>query len=105
MIDPVSLIVGALVAALNAAAGEIGRAAAHDAYGTLKDGIIKRYGNGAAACIAQLEAQPTSRPHRTQLEQLMYGFPRGYAEELVPLANTLMLLSRGRPDTLFRRSR
>lgn len=92
MIDPVSLIVGALVAALNGAAKEIGRAAAHDAYGMLRDAIINRYGNGAAARIAQLEAQPSSPPHRTQLEQFMRGFPSGYAEELVPLANTLMLL-------------
>lgn len=90
--DPVSLIVGALVAALNAAAGEVGRSAARDAYQALKAAIIRRYGNRAAESIAKLEAQPASTSRRRRVEQIMYQFPRSYADELVPLADTLISL-------------
>ena len=92
MVDPVTLIVTALVTALTAAVGEIGRSAAHDAYEALKAAIIRIYGNAAAESIAQLEAQPESRARREQVAQVMYNFSPSYAAQLVPLAEHLMLL-------------
>jgi hypothetical protein len=89
MIDPVSLIVGALVKALTAGAEEAGRSAGKEAYLALKGVIIRKYGQIVEDAIFSLEQQPTSMNRQSEVENVLRRAGAGDDPELVSLADNL----------------
>jgi hypothetical protein len=89
MLDPVSLIVYALVQALNAGAQEAGRAAGRDAYVAMKTVLLKKYG-AASESIRDLERAPESPGRQEQLAQTLRILGAGDDPELLRLADQLV---------------
>jgi hypothetical protein len=61
--DPVTLIVGALVAGAVAATKDVTAQAIKDAYSGLKSLIVQKYGKAASA-VELLAEEPESKPHQ-----------------------------------------
>jgi len=67
MIDPITLIVTALVNGILAGLQGTAEQAVKDSYEALKGAIIRKYGRPAEASIVQLEQNPNSQPHQDML--------------------------------------
>jgi hypothetical protein len=67
--EPISLIVGALVAGAVSAAGEVGGQALKDAYSGLKTLLLDHFKRSAA--VAALEEDPSSDSQRKALEEAL----------------------------------
>jgi len=90
MVDPVSLIVFALVrGALTSGAQEVGRAAGNDAYHALKTAVLKKY-RSAAPSIDRLEREPESPQRQEEVERTLRSLGADNDPELLLLSEQLV---------------
>jgi hypothetical protein len=89
MVDPVTMIVTALVTGILAGLQATAEQAVKDGYQALKDTIIRNYGRQAKASIEQLEQEPLSQTRREMVAQELRKAGAGEDTELQRLANDL----------------
>ena len=90
MLDPISLIVIALVkGALSGFGQEMGRAAGSDAYQALKMALVRKY-QPAAASIDQLEREPESPERQAEVKRTLRNLGADDDEEIMRLSEQLM---------------
>lgn len=90
--DPATLIVMALAKVLLPGAQAVAQRAMLDAYGLLKDAIVRKYGRYAAAGLAQLEQNPASPQVQAQTAQILQMVGADRDPEIVGLADSLRRL-------------
>jgi hypothetical protein len=89
MVDPVTMIVTALVTGMLAGLQATAEQAVKDGYQALKDTIIRKYGRQAKTSIEQLEREPLSQPRQEVVAQELRKVGAGQDTELQRLANDL----------------
>jgi len=87
MVEPISIIVGALVVGAAAAAKNVGGKVVQDAYTGLKRLIADRYKRSRA--VAALEREPSSIKQKEALEKALAKTKAGKDAEVVQLAKAL----------------
>ena len=85
--EPISLIVGALVMGAAAVAKKVGGQALQDAYDGLKRVIVDRYKRGGA--IAAIEEDPSSESQKKALEESLTKADAAKDAEVLQLAKAL----------------
>jgi hypothetical protein len=85
--EPVSMILGALVMGMTAVAKDVGGDIVKDSYNALKRLITDRYKRGGG--IAALEEDPSSETQRKALEETLTKADVGKDAEVLQTANTL----------------
>jgi chaperonin cofactor prefoldin len=90
MLDPVSLIVAALVRALMGAAQQAGSTAGRDAYQVLKAALVRKYGKVASSSIDNLERDPGSPERQDQLAATLGRLGAGNDQELLRLSEQIL---------------
>jgi len=88
--DPVSLVVSALVAGLAAGVQSTAQQVVSDSYQALKNLIIRKYGQRAGASVEQLELNPKSPGRQAVVEEELRAAGAGTDPELQQLAGTLL---------------
>ncbi len=90
--DPVSVITGALLAGAAAGATDVTSQAIKDAYGKLKDLIVRKFGGKAdvANAVGQLEAKPDSKARQGMVQEEIEGSGAAEDEEIVAQAQALL---------------
>jgi hypothetical protein len=87
--DPVTLIVGALVAGAVAATKDVTAQAIKDAYSGLKSLIVQKYGKAASAVVL-LADEPESKPHQEVAKMALEKAGVSQDAELVSQAQALL---------------
>lgn len=95
MIDPVTLIVGALVTGALEGVQTSARSAVVEGYTKLREYLARRYGGQVEASISLLEQHPHSRPVQAAVAEELRNAGADTDQELTQLARRLMLLIEG----------
>jgi hypothetical protein len=92
--DPITVIVGALVAGVAAAAKPTAEQAVKDAYAGLKALIQRKFGDrgDVAAAVEQVEAKPASEPRQAVLQEELAEAGAADDAEVLAAAKELLAL-------------
>lgn len=92
--DPITIIVGALVAGVAAAAKPTAEQAVKDAYAGLKALIQRRFGErgDVAAAVQQVESKPESEPRQAVLKEELAEAGAAEDAEVLAAAKELLVL-------------
>lgn len=90
--EPITIIIAALVGGATAAAKDVGKQAVKDAYDGLKGLVVRKFGTkgDVTAALEQAEKKPDSGPRRAVLEEELAGVGADQDEELVRQAQALL---------------
>ena len=90
--DPLTIIVGALVAGAAAGATDVATQAVKDAYAGLRKLVVDRFGQKAAVenAVAQVEQKPTSKPREEVLKEELQEAGAANDPEVVDQAQALL---------------
>jgi hypothetical protein len=93
-VDPITIIVGALVAGVAAAAKPTAEQAVKDAYAGLKALIQRRFGErgDVAAAVQQVESKPESEPRQAVLKEELAEAGAAEDAEVLAAAKELLVL-------------
>lgn len=90
--DPLSMIVSAVVMGIAAAAKPVAAQAVKDAYSGLRALIVRKFGQPVSQAIEQVEQKPESEGHQMVLKEELEAAKADQDQELVEQAQKLLQL-------------